>query len=69
MKRTLDNVRDCEEIQLEIEAPKIFKGNAARQTDAALFIKNLVQSRIKPASIKEENMNDSRVSKSNSRLK
>lgn len=24
-----------------IEAPKIFKGTSARQTDAALFIKNL----------------------------
>ena len=41
IKKKLDDVRDCEEVDLMIEVPKIFKGSTARHTDGALYLKNI----------------------------
>jgi hypothetical protein len=44
VKGKMEDVKDCEEVDIMLEAPKIFKGAIAAHTDATLYLKNTTQS-------------------------
>jgi hypothetical protein len=46
VKNKMEDVKDCEDVDIKLEAPKIFKGTIAAHTDAALYLKNTSQSPI-----------------------
>ena len=41
IKKKLEDVKDCEEVDLVVEVPKIFRGANARLADGALYLKNV----------------------------